>query len=46
MVSNVSEMLSTTALMTRASAWVLKPQGTNEILNLQCGEVHHQVQLP
>jgi hypothetical protein len=46
MVSNVNEMISTTALMTRASAWVLEPQGTNEILDLQCGESHHQVQLP
>ncbi len=42
MVSNVSEMISTIALVTRASAWVLKPQGSNEILEFQCGEAHHQ----
>jgi hypothetical protein len=46
MVSNVSKMISTIGLMTRASAWVLEPQGIDEILDLQCGEAHHQVQPP
>ncbi len=37
MVSNLSEMISTTALMPKANAWVLKPQGVNERFDPQHG---------
>jgi hypothetical protein len=46
MVSNPSEMILTTTLVTRASACVLKPQGVDKILDPQHGEAQHQVWLP
>ncbi len=38
MVPNLSEMISTTAIVTRASAWVLEPLGADKRLDIQCGE--------
>ncbi len=37
MVSNPNEMISTVALMTKANAWVLKPQGVDERFDPQRG---------
>jgi len=46
MVLNISGMISTFTLVTRASAQVLKPQGADEKLHFQCDEVQHQVCFP
>jgi hypothetical protein len=46
MVPNPSEMISTTALVTKASTQVLKPQNADGILDLWYGEVQPQVRLP
>jgi len=46
MVLNISEMISTFTLVTRASARMLKPQGADEKLHFQCDEVQHQVCFP
>jgi hypothetical protein len=46
MVSNLSEMILTITLVTRANACVLKPQGVDKILDPQHGEVQCQIWLP
>ncbi len=46
MVPNPNEMISTTTPMTMASTQVLEPRGAIERLNLQRGEVQHQVRFP
>ncbi len=46
MVLNISGMISTFTLVTRASAQVLKPQGADEKLHFQCDEAQHQVCFP
>jgi len=46
MVPNPNKMISTIALVTGASTWVLEPQGVDERLNPQCGEAQHQMRVP
>jgi hypothetical protein len=46
MVPNPNEMISIVTLVTRASMWVLEPQGVDERLDYQHGETQRQMWLP